>query len=437
MLERKKLAIGSILLASCLLTGTGNSNAGDATSASGAAAPADWAQWRGPNRNGLSSETGLLKSWPKGGPALAWRVTGLGGGYTTPSIAGGKIFGMSYRGSDEVVWALDVATGKELWSTKIAAATPVDYGQGSRATPTVDGNVLYTLGVGGDLVCLETATGKELWHRHLQKDFSGRRPGWGYTESPLVDGDKVVCTPGSGKGTIVALDKRTGEAIWQSKDYKDGAAYASLMVATIGGVRQYVQMTGSSVAGVAADDGRLLWRYERQGPTAAVPTPIVSGNFVYATSGYGAGCHMVEIKSTGGQQQADEVYASKTMVNHHGGVVLVGDHLYGFSDGKGWVCQNFKTGEMVWNERSKLGKGSVTYADGHLVARSEGGTVALLEAAPTGFVEKGRFEQPDRSQYNAWPHPVIAGGRLYIRDQDVLLCYDVKDGFTGANSGGK
>jgi len=405
-------------------------------SAAGDLAPAEWSQWRGPERNGISREIGLLKSWPKGGPALVWKASNLGGGYSTPSFAGGKIFGMSYRGDDEVVWALEAATGKELWSTRIAKATRVDRGEGSRATPTVDNDVLYTLGVAGDLVCLEVATGKERWHRYLAKDFGGVRPGWGYSESPLVDGDKVVATPGGGKGTIAALDKRTGETIWQSKECKDGAAYASLVVATIGGVRQYVQMTGNSVAGVAADDGRLLWRYERQGPTAAVPTPIVRGSFVYATSGYGAGCHLIQIQASGGTQTPDEVYANKTMVNHHGGVVLVGDHLYGFSDGKGWVCQDFKTGEMVWNERSKLGKGSVTYADGHLIARSEGGTVALLEATPTGYTEKGRFEQPDRSANSAWPHPVIAGGRLYLRDQDVLLCYDVKVGGTAA-SGGK
>ena len=393
---------------------------------------AEWSQWRGTGRNGLSQETGLLKSWPKGGPALVWKATDLGGGYTTPSFAGGKIFGMSYRGEDEVVWALDAATGKELWSTRIAQAARVDRGQGSRATPTVDGDVLYTLGVAGDLVCLELATGKERWHRNLEKDFGGRRPNWGYSESPLIDEDKVACTPGGGKGAVVALDKRTGELVWQSKDYRDGSAYASLMVATIGGVRQFVQMTGESVAGVAAADGRLLWRFPRVGRTAAVPTPVVQGDLVYATSGYGAGCHLVRVNASGSDFSAEQVYANNTMTNHHGGVVLVGENLYGFSDGKGWVCQNLKTGEMVWNERSKLGKGSVTYADGHLYARSEGGTVALLEASPSGYVETGRFEQPDRSSFNAWPHPVIVGGRLYLRDQDVLLCYDVKDGSAGS-----
>ena len=392
------------------------------------AVAADWPQWQGPDRTNISRETGLLKSWPKGGPALVWKVKGLGGGYSTPSIVGGRIFGMSYRGDDEVVWALDAKTAKELWSTRIAKATRVQYGEGSRATPTVDGDVLYTLGVAGDLVCLEVATGKERWHRYLEKDFGGNRPGWGYSESPLVDGSKVVCTPGGARGAVVALDKKTGEIVWQCQEFKDGAAYASLVVAEVNGVRQYVQMTHQSVSGVAANDGRLLWRFPRNGPTAAVPTPVVQGNLVHATSGYGAGCHLIQVVPSGGGLKPEQVYADHNMTNHHGGVVLVGDYIYGFSDSKGWVCQHFKTGEMVWNDKGKLGKGSITYADGNFYCRTEGsGTVALVEATPSEYVEKGRFDQPDRSPQNAWPHPVVSGGRLYLRDQDVLLCYNVKD----------
>jgi outer membrane protein assembly factor BamB len=396
----------------------------------------DWSQWRGPNRDGVSLEKGLLKRWPQGGPGVVWKATGLGGGYSTPSVANGKIFGMSYRGDDEVVWALDAKTGTESWSTRIARATHVDYGQGPRSTPTVDGDQLYTLGVGGDLVCLNATSGEERWRRQLEKDFGGRRPGWGYSESVLVDGERVVCTPGGGNGAVVALNKKTGELIWQSKDFTDGSAYASLVIATIGGVRQYVQMTHASVAGIRADDGTLLWRYARNGPTAAVPTPVVSGDFVYATSGYGAGCHLIQIINNGSTMQPKEIYASDVMTNHHGGVVLIGDYIYGFSDSKGWVCQNLKTGEMVWNDRGKLGKGAIAYADGLLFLRSERGTVALIQATPEGYSEQGRFEQPDRSPHQAWPHPVIANGRLYLRDQDVLLCYDIKaDSSPGATGG--
>ena len=394
-----------------------------------AASSVDWPQWRGPERSGISHETGLLKSWPKDGPALVWKTSGLGGGYSSPSVAAGRVYGMGYRGDDEVVWALDAATGKEIWATRIAKANRgVGYGEGSRSTPTLDAELLYVLGVSGDLVCLELAGGKERWRKNLVSDFGGSIPGWGYTESPLVDDNKVICTPGGPKGTLVALDKKSGNVAWQSKDYTDAAAYSSVMPDDVAGKHQYVQMTGSSVAGVAAQDGKLLWRYARSGPTAAVPTPVVHNNFVYATSGYGAGCHLVRLVPHGNEIKPEEVYANKVMVNHHGGVVLVNDHLYGYSDGKGWVCQEFKTGKMVWNDKDKLGKGAVTYADGHLYARSEGGPVALIEATPRGYVEKGRLSQPDRSSQQAWPHPVIAGGKLYLRDQDILLCYDVREG---------
>jgi outer membrane protein assembly factor BamB len=343
---------------------------------------------------------------------------------------------MSYRGDDEVVWALDAKTGSELWSTRIARAARVDYGQGSRSTPTVDGELLYTLGVGGDLVCLEAASGTKKWHRNVREDFGGQRPTWGYSESVLVDGDRVVCTPGSESGAVVALDKKTGKTLWQSKEFADGSAYASLMITNSGGVRQYVQMTHASVAGIAAESGKLLWRFPRNGPTAAVPTPIVSGDVVYATSGYGAGCHLIRLVHEGGAVTPEQVYANDIMTNQHGGVVLVDEHVYGFSDSKGWVCQRFTTGELVWSERGKVGKGAISYADGLLFLRSERGTVVLIEASPHGFVERGRFEQPDRSPRQAWPHPVVAGGRLLLRDQEILLCYNVKGDSLSAASGG-
>jgi outer membrane protein assembly factor BamB len=418
---RNTVFVLAACVAVCCLSGTCITQAADLKLA-------EWTQWRGPNRDGISTETGLLKSWPQGGPALVWKVTNLGGGYSTPSFSNGRIYCMSYRGDDEVVWALEAKTGKELWSTRIANAARVDYGQGSRSTPTVDGDSLFVLGVSGDLVCLDASSGKEKWHRNIEKDLGGQRPGWGYSESVLVDGGNVLCTPGGSRGAIAALNKRSGELVWQSKEFTDPCAYASLMPSDFGGKRQVVQMTHSSVAGVAADSGQLLWRYARNGPTAAVPTPIVAGNLVYATSGYNAGCHMIRLVNNGGAIKAEEAYANDIMTNQHGGVVLVGDHIYGFSDTKGWVCQDLKSGEMVWNDRGKLGKGAISYADGMLYLRSERGTVALIEASTGGYNEKGRFEQPDRSPHQAWPHPVVAGGRLYLRDQDVLLCYDVKEG---------
>jgi outer membrane protein assembly factor BamB len=393
------------------------------------AASFDWPQWRGPDRTGISRETGLLKSWPAGGPTLAWKAAGLGGGYSTPSVANGRVFGSGYRGEDEFVWALNEKDGKEIWSVRTTAAERrVGYGEGPRATPTTDGELLYTLSAGGNLVCLETASGKERWHKDFKSEFGGRMmSGWGFSESPLVDGDKVVCTPGGSKGTVVALDKKTGAVLWQSHEFTDRAAYASLMIAEIGGVRQYIQLTDQHVAGIAANDGKLLWRATRRGNTAVIPTPIYHDNHVFVTSGYGIGCNLFKISPEGSAFKAEEVYANKDMVNHHGGVVLVGEHLYGHSDSKGWVCMEFKTGKVVWSNRG-VGKGSVSFADGMLYTRSEGrqGTVALVEATPNGYQEKGRFNQPDRSTQNSWPHPVIANGKLYLRDQNLLLCYDVK-----------
>lgn len=387
---------------------------------------ADWPQWRGPNRDGISHEKGLLRIWSAGGPPLAWKVKDLGEGYSSVSIAQGRIFTMGDRTEASFVHALDEKNGKQLWSARLGRPGERGGYHGPRATPTVDGDLVFGLGQFGDLVCFEAESGKEVWRKNLGKDFSGRAGGWGYSESPLVDGDKLICTPGGPQGTILALNKKTGAEIWRTEDFTDNAEYSSPLAAEIGGVRQYIQLTGNSVAGAAAEDGGLLWRAQRKGSTAVIPTPIFHNDHVYVTSGYGIGCNLFKISKTGNQFKAQEVYANKVMVNHHGGVVRVGEHLYGHSDGKGWVCQDFRTGNMVWSERG-IGKGSLVCADGHLYLRSEGskGTMALIEATPAGYKEKGRFDQPERSSHESWPHPVIANGKLYIRDQDLLLCYDV------------
>ena len=391
---------------------------------------ADWPQWHGPDRDNRSKETGLLQAWPDGGPKLLWTASGLGGGYSTPSFAQGRIFGMGYRDADEVVWALDAQEGKEVWATATRPAyRGMDRAEGPRCTPTVDGDHLYVLGGAGNLACLETDGGKLVWQVDLVKDHGGKMmSGWGYSESPLVDGGQVVCTPGGPQGTMAAFDRRTGKLLWQTRDLTDSAAYSSIVIATLAGVRQYVQWTDQHVFGVAPADGRVLWRAPRSGRVAVIPTPVCHDDHVYVTSGYGIGCNLFRITKAGDAFQAAQVYANKDMVNHHGSVVLVGDHLYGYSDGKGWVCQEFLTGKTVWAERDKLGKGALTYADGNLILRAESGrgAVVLIAASPEGWVEKGRFDQPQRSDKNSWPHPVVSGGRLYLRDQGVLLCYDLK-----------
>lgn len=386
----------------------------------------DWPTWRGLNRDGISKEVGLLKAWPATGPELAWKATGAGVGFSSVSVAAGRIFTMGDGDEGSYVRCFSEKDGKPVWVSAVLGKAGGSY-KGTRCTPTVDGDLVYALGQFGDFVCLRAVDGKEVWRKSLQKDFGGNHSGWQYTESPLVDGDKVVCTPGGPRGTIVALNKKSGELIWQSKEYKDGAQYASLIAADFGGRRQYIQLTAQSVAGVDAETGNLLWRAARQGQTATIPTPIFSNGLVYVTSGYGVGCDLFKVSAESATFTTSPVYKNKEMVNHHGGVILLGENLYGFSDSRGWLCQNFKTGEQVWANRG-VGKGAIAYADGHFYCRSEGreGTVSLIEASPKGYAEKGRFNQPDRSRENSWAHPVVANGKLYLRDQDILLCYDIK-----------
>jgi outer membrane protein assembly factor BamB len=400
------------------------------TSASVIAAPGDWPQWRGPARDGASRETGLLQQWPEGGPKLLWKTTGLGKAYASVALEGGRLYTAGDKGETSFLNAFNQADGKPLWTAKLGKGGSPGWGgfAGPRSTPTLDGELIFGVSQFGELACFESATGKELWRKDYPKDFGGTRPEWGFAESPLVDGDKVVVTPGGSDGAVVALNKKTGAVLWRSEQFTDRAHYASLMVMELGGVRQYIQLTAASVAGIAAADGKLLWRVTRKGETAVIPTPIYSEGMVYVTSGYGVGCNLFRITEAGGKFRAEQVYANKVMGNHHGGVVKVGDFIYGYSDSKGWTCQDFKTGEARWQEKDKLRKGSLVYADGRFYLREEDkpGTVALIEATPEGYREHGRFDPPDRSQEKSWAHPVVAGGRLYLRDMDVLLCYDVK-----------
>lgn len=397
-----------------------------------AAAPAprrqnfDWPQWQGQERTAVSHETGLLQDWPKGGPSLLWKADNLGGGYSTPSVAAGRVYGMGFRGEDEIVWALDEKTGAEVWSVKIAQANRgVGYGEGSRCTPTVDGERLYVLGLGADLVCLKTADGEEVWRKNLRKDFKGNVGGWGYSESPLIDGDKVVCTPGGKEATLVALSKKDGTLIWKGVVPRgDQAHYSSIIAADVDGRRQYIQFLGGGVVGLSGE-GKYLWRYDHpHNGTANCSTPLYHDGYVFAASSYGTGGGLVKLTADGEKVKAEEVYFTKNMKNHHGGMVLLGDYLYGSDEGR-LTCLELKTGKVQWAE-GKAGKGSIAYADGRLYYRNEGGPVILVEANPNKYVEHGRFSPP-RTNKPAWPHPVVANGKLLIRDQQYLYCYDVKE----------
>ncbi|MBN2474649.1 MAG: PQQ-binding-like beta-propeller repeat protein [Pirellulales bacterium] len=635
----------------------------------------DWPQWQGPDRNAISKERGLLEEWTEDGPPLAWRIEDLGGGYSAPSIAAGRIYGMSNRGDDEVVWALSETDGKELWATRLGPACREGGPQGNEGpgcTPTVDGDRLYLLGAGGELACLKVQDGEIVWRRSLVEDFGGRMPRWRYNESPLVDGEKVVCTPGGEDTTLVALDKLTGETIWQSqmpasadgdsagrgagpddrgavrstpgarvgaggrgsvpsgrgeagapgerdggsatavtgtkdpglfasehwgmrafsceipngkylarlyfaenyegitgpgqrvfsfnvqgREFKDfdiwvkaggfrrayietvpvevtngefrvvftaqtenpainaievvpqakdatdgaspattirvkaglstpftdssdqvwqpdrgfeggmtnqfsgrlsgrpggfdqrggrfggrpggfgrggggsGAGYSSAIAIDFDGQRQYVQFTARALVGVAASDGEFLWRYERPANRMAIncSTPLYHDGLVFAASAYGAGGGAVKLsKDAGGAVKAEEVYSTMRMQNHHGGMIVVDGCLYGANGGNegGFLaCLDFQTGEVLWRDR-QAPKGSLALADGRLYCRTEGGTMLLIEPNREQYVERGRFDQPDRSRSPAWTHPVIANGKLYVRDQGVLFCYDVK-----------
>jgi outer membrane protein assembly factor BamB len=381
--------------------------------------PGDWPQWRGPNRDGISKETGLLKQWPQQGPPLAWKATGAGNGYSSLAISGGRIFTMGARGNREYVIAFDVATGKEVWSTANGHTYMNDRGNGPRGTPTVEGDRLYALGGSGDLSCLDTKSGRVLWTMNILQKFGGSNPNWGISESPLIIGEKVLVNAGGSEASVIALNKNDGALIWKSQS--DPAGYSSGMPLQIGSTTQVVFFTSERAVGLDLKDGKLLWSYPRAANSVAnVATPVIRDNRVFLSSDYGTGAGLVEVKADG---TAQEVYFTKEMRNHHSSSILIGDYLYGFSSGI-LTAMRFDTGAVAWRDRS-VGKGSLVYADGSLYAFSENGVVGLIEATPTGYVEKGRF-RIQQDSLPTWTHPVIAGGRLYLRDQNTIYAYDVK-----------
>ena len=398
---------------------------------------ADWPQWRGPQRNGHSSETGLLKEWPKDGPKLIWQVKEIGSGYSTPSVVGERIYLISNEGlENEFALSLSAKDGSRVWSAKLGGVgNPKQEPSypAARSTPTVDGKFLYALGSDGDLACLETASGKEHWRKSLRKDFGGQPGVWAYSESPLVDGDALVCTPGGSNATMIALNKNTGAVIWKCA-LTEGvdASYACPIIFESGGVKQYVQFLQKGLIGVDAKTGKLLWRYERsaQGSPAVIITPLADGDYIYSGA-FRAGGALVKPVKKDGAFAAEELYFNNKLPVGLGGVVKVGDYFFG-SSGQGIMCVDFKTGEIKWEERA-IGPSSWLVADGRLYLHAEKGDVALLEPTPEGYREKGHFTPPNgparlNQMEKAWAYPVIANGRLYLRDQVSLWCYDIKAG---------
>ncbi len=480
------------------------------------AAPGDWPQWRGPNRDGVSAETGLLREWPAGGPPLAWKISGLGAGFSSVAIVGGKIFTMAGRKDGQYVVALDLATQKELWAAKVG-----DKNDEPRCTPTVADGLVYAISTDGDLACVEAEGGREVWRKSFERDFGGKMmSGWHYSESPLVDGEKVIVTPGGKDAALVALNKKTGAVIWKTElpdlggKGGDGAGYTGAVVSNAAGVRQYVQLLGRGIVSVAAGDGKLLWFYNRvANGTANIPTPLAWDDYVFCSTGYGAGAALLKITKTstgpqaapaqdeakiaeltkklaalnadlaqrrevrkklepgtpeydqanvavqslkpelasaetaltaarggaaaplgrvaGSPVEAQEQYFlnASTFQNHHGGMIRLGDYIYaGTGHNNGFpICLEWKTGKVVWNKDRGPGTESaaVVAADGNLYFRYQNAVMALIEATPDGYHEKGAFPLASHNG-NSWSHPVIHGGRLYLRDQDVLLCYDLR-----------
>ncbi|GAB4152464.1 MAG: PQQ-like beta-propeller repeat protein [Planctomycetaceae bacterium] len=406
-----------------------------ATDSAQAAKPAkSWPSWRGPDRNGISRETGLLSSWSKEGPPLLWKVDGLGKGYSSVSIANGKIYTMGQRRREgTVLIALNLKDGKELWATKVGNGSP-------NCSPTVDGNLVYALGRSGNLICANAETGEIVWKKNYREEFGGKMmSGWGYSESPLVDGENLICTPGSNDAMLAALDKKTGKVIWKSKmpadigrRGRDGAGYSSVVISNGAGVKQYIQLVGRGVVSVDAKTGKTLWVYNRvANGTANIPTPIVKDDYVFCSTGYGTGAALLKLEKDGNGVKAVEQYFlnAGTLQNHHGGMILVGDYIYtGHKHNNGFpICVELKTGKVMWGGNIRgpgSGSAAIVYADGHLYFRYENAVMALIEATPKEYRLKGSFKLATRNG-RSWPHPVILDGKLYLRDQGTLLCYDI------------
>ena len=397
----------------------------------------DWPQWRGPNRNGISTEQGLLKEWPKEGPKLLWKGSEFGSGYSTPAVSGGRLFMLANEGlENEFVQSIGTQDGKRSWRTRLGKVGNPKQDPNfpaARSTPTLDGEVLYALSSDGDLACVEIGDGKVRWRKNLRTDFAGKPGVWAYAESPLVHGETLVCTPGGAEATMLGLNKRTGDVLWKcSTPEADEAAYASAILVAFEGTYEYVQLLQKGLVGVDAKSGKLLWRFGRavSAFNANIPSPLADRDTIYAGSA-GTGGGAIRLIKKEGRFEPEQLYFGPKFPTAIGGVIKNGDYLYG-TTGQALLCIEFATGKIKWEERA-LGPASLCYADGRLYLHGENGEVGLVEASPVGYREKGRFVPPDRPQHpnqmeKAWAYPVVANGCLYIRDHGMLWCYGIKAG---------
>lgn len=400
----------------------------------------DWPGFRNAGRTGASAERGLQQSWENTKPRLLWMAEGMGGGFASVAVADGRVFTSGNFSDGQGVVAVSAQDGRQLWRTTVTEAVPGHSYEGSRSTPTVDGEHLYVVTSDGQIACLRTDDGRIEWKRDFKKDWNGQMmSGWGYSESPLVDGKLVLCTPGGPNAMVVALDKRTGREVWRcavpqaDRGRGRGAGYASIVISNAGGLKQYVTVIGQGLIGIRAADGRFMWGYDRiANGTANIPTPLVEGDYIFASTGYGAGAALLKVSARNRIARAEEVYfkPGKEVQNHHGGMVLHDGHVYlGHQHNNGFpMCVELRTGNIKWGGDIRgAGRGSaaVIYADGNLIFRYQDGTLAMIEATPAEYRLKGTWK-PEYVREPSWAHPAVADGKLYLREQDKLMCYDMR-----------
>jgi outer membrane protein assembly factor BamB len=396
----------------------------------------NWNQFRGPHHNNHSATTGMAKSWGEGGPKLLWQIDTLGIGYSNISFFGDMMFTLGDVGEQCFVFALDRKTGKEIWKqplgksgtgTGAGGRQAANNSVGPLGTPACDGETVYTYSQYGDFAAFNMKDGKERWRKDIVNELGGNiMANWGISPSPILDGDKILLPMGGDGGTLGTFDK-TGKLLWRTTEIKEAMAYTSAVPVEIGGVRQYMLLTGTNIYGISPTDGKVLWKTEFPGRVAVCSDPVLCGDVVMAGCGYNVGAGFYRVAKEGDSFKASQIHFDASLISHHGGIVAVGDHFYLLSDRKGLTCVEAKTGNIVWENRS-VGKGSLTFVDGKLICRSESGdgTIALVEASPAGYKELGKFNQPNRSSKNSWTYPVIVDGKMCIRDQGLLLCYDLK-----------
>lgn len=396
-----------------------------------------WTQWGGPNRDHKSLASGLKQEWPTGGPKLVWSAKTAGMGYSSIAVSEGRCYTLGAKEGKNYVQCLDATSGQQVWQTETGEAAAektyaTGWGAGPRSTPTVVSDRIVVLDDMGNCCCLTKSDGKLIWKKNLIADLGGSMPNWGYSESPLVDGDRVVVCPG-GANFLVAFNLNTGETVLKSTGYAEKAHYVSVIKHSVNGLDAYTTACGKGLVSFATDDGRMLWSNSLTGAgTATIPTPIIVDNRVYHTAGYGAGCVLLKLSRSGKNVTAEEVWANKNQSNHHGGVVLHNGTIYGFKPRSGWIAQDFSSGEAKFQEPVKdEAGGSLAFADGRLYVYGEKtGNCYLVEPSPSAWTVKGQLSLPEKSGLNRgrgqiWAHPVIAEGKLFLRDLDLIYAFDI------------